>query len=310
MLEKSNKLLLMFKALKRKPNANTATATQNDTSIPSMLKSRHTTAVNCMDLSLDLTGVSVLQSNNNYNSSNAYTEIDLHDQTSSSKPLYTPTNPPDPATFLRFLFNDINSMHNAYDHDHDQSKMKVVNAYVNEPFTNLATQMEIKPLIEEYTNNQCFYEIDSSERNASSHLLPLKQTDELNESAEMQATITQSIQANDPTVVSIRKAFDAKQMHTINEGDKISSDVLSKATVESGKTIKANKKSNFKMHFKFKFKTGSQFFKDTKVRPHIIFLAIISRLKVRNLLKTKFQLLWKRLLRNQICTKSQFYIIK
>lgn len=64
-LEKSNKMLLMFKALKRKPNANTATTTQSDTSMSSVAQLKQTSAVNCMDLSLNISSVTVLQNNNN-----------------------------------------------------------------------------------------------------------------------------------------------------------------------------------------------------------------------------------------------------
>lgn len=238
-LEKSNKMLLMFKALKRKPNANTATTTQCDTSMSSSLsQSKQTSAVNSMENSLNLTRV--LQSNDN-NNRNEITATNLVTQQS-------PTDSNDFA-ILHFLFNDINSLHNA--NAHNQSN--VINTYVNEPFTsNATTQMEV---IDKYTNKQSFYEIDSNDQNVRSQMAPPQQTRQLNELAGMP-----SIQSND-SVVNTRKLFDKKQKSMINYDG-----TSSNAAIKCGQTINVNEKSSFKKRLKFKFKTGFQFFKDTKVR--------------------------------------------
>lgn len=198
-------MLLMFKALKRKPKAKTATTTQSDTSMSSISQSKQKSAVNCMDLSLNLTSVSVLQ----MNLPDEITAIKLVTQQS-------PTNSNDFAN-LRFLYNDINSLHNTNDHEH--------------PFiSNVTTQ------IDKYANKQSFYEIESNNTQMASP-------------QQMPATITQSIQSNN-SVVNINKLSNKKQKKLMKNGDEASSHVLSEAAIECGK------KSGFKKRLKFKLKAG------------------------------------------------------
>lgn len=266
-LEKSNKMLLMFKALKRKTTANTATTAQRDTSISSMTQSKQTSAVNCMHLDLNLTDVCVLQCENN--SSDAYTEINLHNELPTAK-LVTQPSPTDsndfvPSNILRLIFNGINSVHNSHNHNQSES----INPYVNEPFTsNMITRTGMKPIIEKYTNEKCFYEIDSShEQSVANQMAPEQQLQELNELAGSSAT--QSIRSNTCIVNTCK----SKCTTTDDEA---------KAAVECEQTNNVNEKASFKKRLKFKFKAGFQFFKDAKVR--------LSHSENKFSLKTKIQI--------------------
>lgn len=255
-LEKSNKMLMMFKALKRKPNANTATTAQSDkSSMSSMSQSKQTSAVNCMDLDLNLTSVRVLQSNHsNFDFRDKVTPEQLVIQQSSTA-----------FALLPFLFNDINSLHN----DHD--RFKSVSAYNNEPITaNVTAQMEMQPVIDKYTNEQSFYEIETNGQNIFSQMAHTPQQSHiLNEFVEMSTTKLQSIDAcrSNEFFVNESKSFHAKQNPITNEGT--SFDVLSEVAINSRQTENVAEKLSFKKRLKFKFKTGFQFFKDTKVRCHL-----------------------------------------
>lgn len=239
----------MFKALKRKPNANTATTAQSDTSMPSMPQSKQTSAVNCMDFSLNLTSVSVIQSNqSNFEFSDKLTPKKLVIQQSSTA-----------FALLPFLFNDI-----ALPNDHDQ--LKSVNAYTNEPLTsNMTAQMEMKPVIDKYTNEQSFYEIETN-----GLIAPPQQTQILNELVQMPTTKTQSFDASRSNDFFIHgsEPFHSKQKLITNGG---ASSNLCDVDFKCPKAGNIAEKLGFKERLKFKFKTGLQFFKDTKVRCHIAF---------------------------------------
>lgn len=245
-LEKSNKMLLMFKALKRKPNANTATTTQSDTSMSSMSQSKQTSAaVNCMDLTLNLTDVD----DNLINSA-------------ATKLVIQQKNPNDFA-LLHFLFNDINSLHNV--HDQDQLKSSV-GTYVNEPITtsNAITQMEMEPVIDKYTNEQSFYEI-SGDGHQMAH--PTSQKSQaLNEFVGMPTSITQSSQSKNSVFNQNHSLYERQKLMT-HENNKDISDIPSEMANKSDHIdVNVTEKSSLKKRLKFKFKAGFPFFKDNKVR--------------------------------------------
>lgn len=237
---------MMFKALKRKPNANTATTTQSDTSMSSMPQSKQTSAVNCMDFSLNLTSVSVLQNN--------HSSFEFRDKLTPKKLVIQQSSTA--FALLPFLFNDINSLQD----DHDQ--LESASAYINEPLT---AQMEVKPVIDKYVNEQSFYEIETN-----GQIAPPQQTQILNELVEMPTTKIQSFNAcrSNDSFFHESKPFHTKQKLTSNGG---SSSNLSDVNVKCRKTENVAEKLGFKKRLKFKFKTGLQFFKDTKVRCHITF---------------------------------------
>lgn len=244
-LEKSNKMLLLFKALKRRPNTNTETSMQNDTLISSMSRSKQTSAVNCMDLDVNLPIVGVLQSNSN---NNIYAEINLHDDT-STKQLTTFSKSIDSNNCLpsvpteRLFFNDIKSLSDTC--GHEQSVLKCDEAYVNEHLTsNLSTQMIVNA---KHTNDQNVYEIGEEQ-------IDPKQL----ELAGMSTNVAQpSVNSN----YVISKAFENKQNRLINyDGDS-----SSKSAIESGPAMNINTKPSFRKRLKFTFMTGFQFSKDLKV---------------------------------------------
>lgn len=263
-LQKSNEVLTMLKAFKRKPNTNESatTATSNDASNPSLSQSKRTSAVICMDLIMNNEHISFCDSND---ASNIYTEIDLRDVL-PTKPFETQSNRSSSISFdvLHFLFNDISSdalvMGN-----HNRSEMNQSNSYVNETATTQAiTQMEMN---DDVVTNQNLYEINSDVQAIDGKSTFCHQPEQTGRLAESTTVSPTSIKAK-PFFVNIGKSLKIKVKQTMaNETTELNNSVANESTSASANELAKDdvEKASFKKRFKFKFKTGLQFFKDAKV---------------------------------------------
>lgn len=278
-LQKSNEMLSMFKALKRKPNSknsnhttNTVTTTQCDGSKSSVSQSKRITAVNCMNSRLSLNDDESVSLSNNSDASNCniYTEIKLHDDL-STKDLETQPIPTDSnestlsSDILRFLFNDINSLHNSAC-NHDQSETKHVNCYVNESVTSHGiAQMEAKMHSGENTTEQNLYDIDRGTPNDSHKVAFRQESEQMNETTES-ATVSESSAQSNVFIAGVSKSFKQKLKFMVRDSESLPG-VLAKSASESELTNSVGgDKASFRKRFKVKFKAGLQFFKDAKVR--------------------------------------------
>lgn len=266
-LQKSNEMLSIFKALKRKTNikninhsSNGATTTQND---GTKSTKRISSAVNCMHSRLHLNDDCVSLSNNSDAShSNIYTEIELHDDL-LTKDLVTQPSSTDSnestlsSDILRFLFNDINSVHSTC--NHDASETKNVNCYVNETVISHAiVQVESKLISDGNAHEHNLYDIGNGHNVTADQRL--ERSIETNKSDIISQS---SIQRN---VACVGESIEENQKHMMNDSEAFAG-VLAKTVSDSELTKRVDgDKTSFRKRFKDKFKAGLQFFKDAKVR--------------------------------------------
>lgn len=266
-LKKSNEVLTMIKAFKRKTNNNDsiAAATSNGASNSSLSQSKRISAVNCMNLSVNVETMSFCDNND---ASNIYTEIDLRD-VSSTKRFETGSNLNSSSNslsfdILHFLFNDISSESFATG-DHNQSEMNQSNSYVNETATSQAiSQVEMNVTNDEVATNQNLYEINSDVQNSEGKTTCRQQTGRMTECA----TVSDPSVKSNAFFVNIGNSLRFKHKPTMTEEAielKKSLSNVSVAASENDLTKDDIDKASFRKRIKIKFKTGLQFFKDAKV---------------------------------------------
>lgn len=279
-LQKSNEVLSMIKAFKRKANnnANDVTTTQNDavnTAVPQL--KRTSAAVNCMNLRLsdDNDNRPVLLFDNFVASnSNIYTEIDLRDVLPTTKNLVTepkPTTSTDSISsdILRFLFNDSNDLQFQDDHS-NQSETNQIDSYVNESVTSQAiTQMEMNVI--NAVTEQNLYDIDSIVApNVATKMIPRELSVQCDELMAGSATNSDSSLKSNAFFANISKSLKYKLKHMMNEeivsNESMSKGVAKTVTSDNQFAIDDIEKASLKKRIKFKLKTGLHLFKDTKVR--------------------------------------------
>lgn len=295
-LQKSNEVLSMIKAFKRKTNgnANGATTTQNDASNSTVSQSKRTSSVNCMNLSLN--DEHLLFSDNIDASSNIYTEIDLSDNL-PTKNLVTESNSTSSTEsiscdILRFLFNDsLNSSDLQYTDDHNQSETNKINSYVNESVTAQAiAQMEMCVINGNVVTEQNLYEINSDATNVANAIISNKQHQQQQQKQRhKQQTEHEDEFAGNATVTddsslksnkffsNISKSLKHKLKHMMSEenvlNESLSDVVMADTAGFSGNHLAKDdiEKASLKKRIKFKLKTGLHFFKDAKVCCHILY---------------------------------------
>lgn len=226
----------MFKALNRKTSTRAPNTTESDTLTSSMSRSKPTSAVNCMDLALNLTSISVLKHNSNNNSSDVYADINVHDDLNLATLPSSNTN-----GFLPITIQPI-------DHSH----------YVNDPSTSNTPPTLVKPVNEKVS----IFEIDMSEVNIPSQLMPMQYMPQIYDLAETPATDTQFIPFNHADQ-DISASF--KKKHALDEQKTLADISFESDTDGSSNSMNVIKKSNLKKHFKFKLKSAFQFSKRSKV---------------------------------------------
>lgn len=274
-LQKSNEVLSIIKAFKRKANgnANGATTTQNDASNSSVPQSKRTTAVNCMKLSLNDNRV-LLYDNSDASNSNIYTEIDLRDisvptTTTNTKNLVTePTSTGSSDSIissdvLRILFKDSNDLQ----FTSDQSETNKIDGYANESVASQAiVQMEMNDI--GVMTEQNPYEIDSTASNVASQIVPCQSSEQTGDLAGSATTNTDTSSRSNTFFANISKSLKHRLKHMANEEQvlAISEESLSETVANTATGNEKDEKSSLKKRFKFKFKSGLHLFKDAKVR--------------------------------------------
>lgn len=268
-LQKSNEVLSMFKAFKRKANnnANAATTTQNDATNSAMLQSKRTSAVNSMSLGLNDDSVSH-SDNSDASNSNIYTEINLRDNLPTkdlvTQPKPTSSNELLSSDILRFLFNDATNLL-CTPADHNQLKANHVNSYVNESVTSLAlAQMDMQVVNGDVAiQQQNPYEIISNMENVASKTATRQQTEQFNELAGAESSVRSNAR-----FANINKSFRHKLKLMVTESAESLADGLASSTNQNEPAKEVGDKANLKKRLKFKLKAGLQFFKDAKVRDY------------------------------------------
>lgn len=275
-LQKSNEVLSMIKAFKRKANnnaSNTATTTQNDASNSSMPQSKRTSAVNCMNLHINDSHVLFYDNNSDDSNCNIYTEIDLRGVLPTTNNLVTEPNPTSSndsisSDMLRFLFNDSNDLQ--FTNDNNQSEINQIDCYVNESITSQAiVQMEMNVINDHVVTEQNLYEIDSGgAENVASKMTSCQQSICFDELAGSATNSDTSVKSN-TFFANVSKSLKHKLKNMVNEEivlkESISDTVANVA--RGNEPVKCEiDKASLKKRFKFKLKTGLHLFKDAKVR--------------------------------------------
>lgn len=285
-LQKSNEVLSMIKAFKRKANnnaSNGATTTSNDatklsstatatSTTTAASQSKRSTAVNCMQFSLNDDESVSFCDNFDASNCNIYTEIDLCNALPTKDLVTEPKTDTGSSESLSsdilcFLFNNSNDV--LFQRDHNQSETSHINSYVNESVTSQAcAQMEIN-----VTNDACaqaieqnLYDIGSDERKICEHLKSSRASGQLMGSAGTADTASMSdtsVKSN-AFFTNISKSFKSKLKLMISEDDDLDESPDTANGTELPKDIVD--KLSLKKRFKFKLKTGLNFFKDFKVR--------------------------------------------
>lgn len=273
-LQKSNEVLSMIKAFKRKANsnANGATTTKNDASNSSVPQSKQTSAVNCMKLSLNDNRV-LFYDNSDASNSNIYTEIDLRNillpTTTNTKNLVTeptPTGSTDSiisSDILRILFKDSNDLQ----FTNDQSETNKIDGYVNETVTSQAiVQMEMNVI--NVMTEQNPYEIDSTAPNVANKIVPCQSSDQTDDLAGSAITNTDTSSRSNTFFANISKSLKHRLKHMVNEEEvlTVSEESLSETVANTASGNEKDEKTSLKKRLKFKLKSGLHLFKDAKVR--------------------------------------------
>lgn len=269
-LQKSNEVLTMLKAFKRKTNNNESTAivTPNDASNSSLSQSKRTSAVNCMDLIVNSEHMSFSDNND---ASNIYTEIDLRDvlctkQFKTKSNRSSCSNDSESFDILHFLFNDISS-DALVTGNHNRSETNQSNSYVNETATTQAiTEMEMN-VVNDVVTNQNLYEINSDVQTIDGKSTRHHQPEKIGRLVESTIVSDASIKST-AFFVNIGKSLRIKLKPTMTDEISESNNSLANESAgASGNDLAKDdiEKASFKKRFKFKFKTGLQFFKDAKV---------------------------------------------
>lgn len=272
-LQKSNEVLSMIKAFKRKANSNTsaATTTQNDASNSSLPQSKHTSAVNCMSLRLNDNRV-FLFDNSDASNSNIYTEIDLRDVLPITKNLVTEPNPISSSDssissdIMHFLFDESNELQ--FKIDHNQSETNQIDKYVNESVTSQAiVQMEMNVINDRAMTEQNLYDIDSVVPNVTTEFTAHRNSEQNAQLAESATNSNSSLKSN-TFFANISKSLKHKLKHVLNE-EVVPKESLSDGMINSASgneiAFGESDKASQKKRFKFKLKTGLHLFKVTKV---------------------------------------------
>lgn len=263
-LQKSNEVLSMIFAFKRKTNNNTcsSTTTANDAS--------NSSPVNCTNLSLNDQNVPSCGSSDDCKS-NIYTEVNLCDNL-PTKNLITESNPASSSGFLscdilRFLFNDsLNSTELHFTGDHNQSETNEINGYANESVTSQAfAEIEMYVINGEIQTEQNPYEINSAAANNVTSKLTSRQKSEKTDEITGGATISDSSLRSNAFFANISKSrkHKLKRMVTDDGVSNTSSEIMA-CTANQKKLAKDDiVKASLK---RLKFKLGLHFSQDTKVR--------------------------------------------
>lgn len=277
-LQKSNEVLSMIKAFKRKSNNNANAATATATTPNDAMKSssaattttmttpssqtKHSSAVNCMQFSLNDESVSFCD---NFDASNCniYTEIDLCNALPTKDLVIEPTKSTSSceslsSDILCFLFNNTNDL--LIPHDHNQSEDSHINSYVNETVTSQAiTQMEINVTNADCANEQNLYDIGSGAQYA--------QSSQQSEQSVAFNSQENSLKSN-AFFTNISKSLKNKLKLVQTEDDDL--DESTDVTLNTADRAELPKhivdKNSLRNRLKFKFKSGFNFFKDIKVR--------------------------------------------
>lgn len=269
-LQKSNEVLSMIKAFKRKASNNTTNvpnSPQNDASNSSVTQ---TTAVNCMNLSLNHDHMTLCD-NFDASNSNIYTEIDLINilptkNLALTQSKLTSSSDSLSSNILCFLFNESNDL--LFTTDHKQSQIKQINSYVNESVTSqMFNQLEMNVINSVDLSEQNPYEIDIGGKCVVNKILSRQQSQQTDESSGS-ASISDSSLKSNAFFTNISKSLKYKLKHMTTEQDLKESLSEVMASSASGSDLVKNEidKVSFKKRIKFKLKTGLQLFKDAKVR--------------------------------------------
>lgn len=264
-LQKSNEVLSMIKAFKRKTNsnANTVTTTTSTDAMKSSSPASSSAAVNCMHLGLNAESVSFCD---NFDASNCniYTEIDLCNPTKDLVTETTSSTESLSSDILCFIFNNTNDL--LIPCDQNRSENNPINSYVNETVTSSQpiTQMEINVAnASGCAIEQNLYDIDT-------------RGDQQVQSSEQQqsgstegASISENALKSNAFFTNISKSLKNKLKTMIAEGDDLDESDETACATELPKHIVD--KISLKNRFKFKLKTGFNFFKEAKVRFHQLY---------------------------------------